>query len=123
MIAACLSPEEVRNFASFAKSLGLSVLLEVHNEQELEDNIHANIDAIGINNRNLKDFSVDLNHSYNLVKKIPEGIIKISESGISDPQTIKALKAAGFQSFLIGENFMKTEDPVHAIQEFISKMG
>ncbi|MGO1243499.1 MAG: indole-3-glycerol phosphate synthase TrpC [Sphingobacterium sp.] len=122
LIAACLTVHEVKSFASFAKSLGLNVLLEVHNERELVDNIEANVDAVGVNNRNLKDFSVDLNHSYDLVNKIPEHVIKVSESGISDPKTIKALSTAGFQGFLIGENFMKTENPVRAIQEFIREM-
>lgn len=122
LIAACLSPQEIRSFASFAKKLNLNVLLEVHNEQELVNNIGDNLDAIGVNNRNLKDFSVDLNHSYDLVNKIPNDVIRVSESGISDPKTIKALKAAGFQGFLIGENFMKTDDPVQAIDEFVSEM-
>ena len=122
LIAACLSPQEIRSFASFAKKLNLNVLLEVHNEQELVNNIGDNLDAIGVNNRNLKDFSVDLNHSYDLVNKIPNDVIRVSESGISDPKTIKALKAVGFQGFLIGENFMKTDDPVQAIDEFVSEM-
>jgi len=122
LIAACLSIQEIREFALFAKQLGLNVLLEVHNEQELMDNIGPNIDAIGINNRNLKDFSVDLQHSYDLVKKIPSDVIKVSESGISDPEIIKDLKTAGFQSFLIGENFMKTANPVNAIQEFVQQI-
>ncbi|MCI0920456.1 indole-3-glycerol phosphate synthase TrpC [Sphingobacterium rhinopitheci] len=120
LIAACLSPEEIEEFSSYAKSLGLNVLLEVHNEEELVANIFDTIDAIGVNNRNLKDFTVSLDHSYDLVNKIPNSYIKVSESGISDPQTIKDLKSKGFDSFLIGENFMKTADPATAIKEFVA---
>jgi len=122
LIAACLKKEEVQEFASYAHQIGLNVLLEVHNEQELLDNLFDDIDAIGVNNRNLKDFSVDLNHSYELLDKIPSEYIKVSESGISDPTTIKALKKAGFQSFLIGENFMKTADPGKAIKDFVKEI-
>jgi indole-3-glycerol phosphate synthase len=122
LIAACLAPQEVEDFSSYAKSLGLNVLLEVHNEEELVQNIYPNIDAIGVNNRNLKDFSVSLDHSYDLVNKIPNNYIKVSESGISDPETIRDLKKRGFNSFLIGENFMKTNDPAQAIKEFINEI-
>lgn len=122
LIAACLKKEEVQEFAAYAHQIGLNVLLEVHNEQELLDNLFDDIDAIGVNNRNLKDFSVDLNHSYELLDKIPSEYIKVSESGISDPTTIKALKKAGFQSFLIGENFMKTADPGKAIKDFVKEI-
>ena len=122
LIAACLTPAEIKTFSTYAKSLGLNVLLEVHNEEELNDNILDTIDAIGVNNRNLKDFSVSLEHSYNLVNKIPSQFIKVSESGISDPTTIKDLKERGFQSFLIGENFMKTNNPAQAIKDFINEI-
>lgn len=121
LIAACLSTLEIRDFSKYAKSLGLNVLLEVHNEEELNRSIFPSIDAIGVNNRNLKDFSVSLDHSYGLVNKIPNDYIKVSESGISDPQTIKELKKAGFHAFLIGENFMKTENPAQSIQEFVTQ--
>lgn len=120
LIAACLTPAEIEEFSTYAKSLGLNVLLEVHNEEELVQNIFPTIDAIGVNNRNLKDFSVSLDHSYDLVNKIPDNYIKVSESGISDPETIKDLKSKGFNSFLIGENFMKTQDPAAAIKEFVN---
>lgn len=122
LIAACLSTLEIRDFSKYAKSLGLNVLLEVHNEEELNRSIFPSIDAIGVNNRNLKDFSVSLDHSYSLVNKIPNDYIKVSESGISDPQTIKDLKKAGFHAFLIGENFMKTENPAQSIQEFVAQI-
>lgn len=118
LIAACLEKEEIKSLSEYAKSLGLNVLLEVHNEEELNKSIFPSIDAIGVNNRNLKDFSVSLDHSYDLVNKIPSQYIKVSESGISDPETIKALKKAGFNAFLIGENFMKTQNPMEAIKKF-----
>ena len=118
LIAACLEKEEIKSLSEYAKSLGLNVFLEVHNEEELNKSIFPSIDAIGVNNRNLKDFSVSLDHSYDLVNKIPSQYIKVSESGISDPETIKALKKAGFNAFLIGENFMKTQNPMEAIKKF-----
>lgn len=122
LIAACLKPEEVKNLSEYAKSLGLNVLLEVHNEEELNANTFESIDALGVNNRNLKDFVVSLDHSYELVNKIPNQYLKVSESGISDPETIKDLKKTGFNAFLIGENFMKTENPMQAIAEFVGKI-
>jgi len=114
LIAACLTTEELKDLATYAKSLGLNVLLEVHNEEELNRSLLDTIDAIGVNNRNLKDFVVSLHHSYDLVNKIPNKYIKVSESGISNPDTIRELKKAGYQSFLIGENFMKTSNPAKA---------
>lgn len=122
LIAACLTPKEIKSFSTYAKSLGMNVLLEVHNEEELISNIYDTIDAIGVNNRNLKDFSVSLAHSYDLVDKIPNTYIKVSESGISDPNTIKDLAERGFNGFLIGENFMKTSDPATAIKEFVQQI-
>ncbi|MFD1769541.1 indole-3-glycerol phosphate synthase TrpC [Sphingobacterium suaedae] len=122
LIAACLTPSEVKHFSEYAKSLGMNVLLEVHNAEELDANIFDSIDAIGVNNRNLKDFVVDLQHSYTLVDRIPDRFVKVSESGISEPTTIQQLKKAGFQGFLIGENFMKTTDPAKAIQAFVKQL-
>lgn len=122
LIAACLSAEEIKEFSEYAQRLGLSVLLEVHNKEELDRSIFPSIDAIGVNNRNLKDFSVSLEHSYELVKQIPDSYAKVSESGISDPETIKQLKSAGFNGFLIGENFMKTSDPATAIVAFVNQL-
>ncbi|QNL51306.1 indole-3-glycerol phosphate synthase TrpC [Olivibacter sp. SDN3] len=122
LIAAVLSKEDVGRFSKYAKALGLNVLLEIHNEEELVGNTYAEIDAIGVNNRNLKDFSVSIQHSLDLVDKIPDQYIKVSESGISDPGTIRKLKHAGFQAFLIGENFMKTEDPSAAVINFTKEL-
>jgi len=123
LIAAILDPLELARFAKLAKSIGLSVLMEVHNRQELDACLCENLDAVGVNNRNLADFSVSLDHSYGLVDLIPADVLKISESGISDPVTITELKKAGFNGFLIGENFMKEEDPGKAFREFVSRLG
>lgn len=122
LIAAILSPEQISSFAATAKSLGLNVLLEVHSLEELQRSISTNIDAIGVNNRNLGDFSVDIQNSFNLVNEIPDAVMKISESAISDPAIIRELKQAGFNGFLIGENFMKTDDPAAAMQRFVSEL-
>ncbi len=123
LIAAILTPAEIQQFAALAKSLSLNVLLEVHNLEELERSIDHNLDAIGVNNRNLADFSVSVDTSYQLAPHIPAEFLKISESAISNPETIKQLKIAGFNGFLIGENFMKQEDPGKAIREFVSELS
>lgn len=122
LIAAILSPEQIDTFSKLAKSLGLSVLLEVHNLTELQRSINPNIDAIGVNNRNLADFTVNIQTSFDLAEEIPAGFLKISESAISDPKTIKQLKGAGFNGFLIGENFMKTADPAAAMRLFVEEL-
>lgn len=118
LIAAALSPSQILDLASYAKELSLSVLLEVHNKEELLANLIEPIDAIGVNNRNLKDFSVSISHSLELAPLIPDRYCKVSESGLSDPATIKELKKVGYQGFLIGENFMKEQNPAQAILEF-----
>lgn len=123
LIAAVLSNADVARLAKYAKSLGLNVLLEIHNEQELIGNTIAEIDAIGVNNRNLKDFSVSIQHSLDLVDLIPGQYIKVSESGISNPESIKALKTTGFQGFLIGENFMKSGNPASSIKNFVEVLN
>jgi len=120
LIAAILTAKEIQTLASLAKSLGLNVLLEVHNLEELQKSINPNLDAIGVNNRNLADFSVSVETSYQLAEHIPNEFLKVSESAISNPETIKQLKKAGFQGFLIGENFMKQEDPGKAMRDFVS---
>lgn len=122
LIASILSPQQVAGFANLAKTLGLNVLLEVHNREELEKNIFDDLDAIGVNNRNLDNFTVSVQHSYDLVDLIPDRFLKISESGISDPKTITELRAAGFNGFLIGENFMKESDPGLAIHNFVKDL-
>jgi indole-3-glycerol phosphate synthase len=121
LIAACLQPNEVQRLAKYASSLGLEVLLELHDESEM-DRICDEAIMIGINNRNLKTFKVDVELSLKLSEKIPEGKIKIAESGISDPATIKRFRDAGYKGFLIGETFMKEPDPGIAFDQFIKKL-
>jgi indole-3-glycerol phosphate synthase len=119
LIAAILTPKEIDTLASLAKSLGLNVLLEVHNLEELQRSINPHLDAIGVNNRNLADFTVSVDTSFQLADQIPNEFLKISESAISNTEVIKSLKQAGFSGFLIGENFMKEHDPGAAIREFV----
>jgi len=121
LIAACLTKDELKNYGKLAEDLGLDVLYEVHNKAEL-DKIDLDNKIIGINNRNLKTFEVDLEHSLELASYIPNSCIKVSESGISSPKIITGLKEYGFQGFLIGENFMKAKDPGFACKEFISQI-
>ncbi len=121
LIAACLSPERVKVLAAIAKELNLEVLLEIHDEQELE-HICNEVDIVGVNNRNLKTFTVDINCSIALGKKIPSGKIKIAESGISNIETIRIFKDEGFKGFLIGENFMKEPNPAIAFAQFVEKL-
>ena len=123
LIAACLSPNEIQTFGKLAQSLGMQVLLEVHNQAELERSICPFVDLVGVNNRDLTTFTVDLQHSYNLVNQIPKDFLKISESGISNPKTIVELRQAGFDGFLIGENFMKTSEPEKACMEFVEAIS
>lgn len=122
LIAACLTKEEVKTLASFAKNIGLNVLLEIHNEEEL-DHICNGVDVVGINNRDLKTFTVDINRSIELSKMLPEGTIKISESGIDDVSTVHLLKQHGFNGFLIGEKFMKEKNPGEAFRDFAEKVS
>lgn len=122
LIAACLSPEEVKTLARTAKSLDLEVLLELHDETEL-DHVCDGIDLVGINNRNLKTFSVDLEQSVRLAEKIDHGFLKIAESGISSPQNIHYLKQQGFDGFLIGEHFMKEKNPGEAFKNFVNVLN
>ncbi len=118
LIAACLSKKEVKTLSAVAKNIGLNVLLEIHNEAEL-DHICDEIDVTGINNRDLKTFKVDLKHSIELCKKIPADKIKISESGIDAPETVHHLKENGFNGFLMSEKFMKEKNPGQAFRDFV----
>ncbi len=122
LIAACLTAEEIKNYGQLANDLGLEVLYEVHNQQDLDKISNLDNKIIGINNRNLKTFKVDLEHSMNLAKQIPDSAIKVSESGISSPRIVTGLKELGFQGFLIGENFMKEENPGESCQQFIDQI-
>ncbi|WP_425237951.1 indole-3-glycerol phosphate synthase TrpC [Ulvibacterium sp.] len=122
LIAAILTKEEIQALSKFAKSLGLDVLLEVHNETELQKSLMPSLDMLGVNNRNLKTFEVSLDTSKSLSEKIPDDFIKVSESGISNVEAIKELKKYGYRGFLIGENFMKTDDPGRSATEFITNL-
>ena len=120
LIAECLTKDEVYNLAKTAKEIGLEVLLELHSEDQLEK-VNEFIDLIGINNRNLKNFEVDIEKSKQILKQLPKDLIKVAESGISDPETVKELRQAGFQAFLIGENFMKAENTTLAFEQFVKE--
>ena len=120
LIASVLNKEEIKSFSELAKSIGLEVLLEVHNEEELNRSIMASIDMIGVNNRNLKTFEVSTKISKELSELIPDEFIKVSESGISSVETIKDLKEYGYQGFLIGENFMKSNNAGESAKQFIN---
>ena len=122
LIAAVLTRAEIKTLSEMAKSLGLEVLLEVHDQEELEKAIMPSLDMLGVNNRNLKTFEVDLNTSRDLAERIPDDFVKVSESGISHIEAIKSLQPFGFQGFLIGENFMKTKNPGDSAKTFIQNL-
>ncbi|MNX98598.1 Indole-3-glycerol phosphate synthase [compost metagenome] len=121
LIASCLSPTQVSEFTELAHQLNLEVLLEIHSEEELK-HINSNADFVGINNRNLKDFKVDLQHSVNLKNQLPNDILSIAESGIYNEEDFKFLKEKGFDGFLMGEYFMKNDNPGSKFGEFISNI-
>ena len=121
LIAAALTVEECKNLARQAKALGLETLLEIHNEQELS-HISEFIDLVGVNNRNLKTFEVSIDVSISLAPLIPNEFVKISESGISNTQTVRELQQIGYKGFLMGENFMKEENPAEALRGFIAEI-
>lgn len=122
LIAACLDSGEIKELSTYAHHLGLEVLLEVHDAEELVGNLFPTIDVVGVNNRNLKTFNVSIQTSIEVGKHIPDSFIKISESGIDDAATIRLLKSHGFQGFLIGESFMKQEHPGKALQQMIQTL-
>lgn len=121
LIAAYLSPSQVSEFTQLAHSLDLEVLLEIHTEDELQ-HINKNVDTVGINNRNLKDFKVDLQHSVHLKNMLPENILSIAESGIYREEDFKFLREKGFDGCLMGEYFMKNGNPGNKFEEFISNV-
>jgi indole-3-glycerol phosphate synthase len=121
LIAACLTPDEVKRLAAYAKQLGLEILLELHAEEELE-HICEETEIIGINNRDLKTFKVDIERSLRMAEKIPSAKIKVAESGISSVENILLFKQNGFKGFLIGENFMKEENPGEAFERFVNNL-
>jgi indole-3-glycerol phosphate synthase len=121
LIAACLSKQEVKQFATTAKGLGLEVLLEIHNDEEL-NHICNEVDLVGVNNRNLKTFEVSIETSLQLINKMPTEKPAVAESGISNIETILTLRQAGFKGFLIGENFMKSSNPALAFENFVTDL-
>ena len=122
LIAAVLSRAEIKQLSEFAQQLNLEVLLEVHNNDELQKSIMPSLNMIGVNNRNLKNFEVSLDYSKQLASEIPHDFVKVSESGISSVAAIKELQHFGYKGFLIGENFMKTDDPGSAAADFIKNI-
>ena len=122
LIAAALTPERLKELANFAKSLGLEVLMEVHNGDELKSHLNEHLDVVGVNNRDLKTFKVSVDTSINLADAIPDQFVKISESGINNPDTVVKLMKHGFRGFLIGEYFMSHARPGAACADFIQKV-
>ena len=122
LIAAVLSSEEIIRFTTIAHSVGLEVLMEVHNEDELKKNLNAGVDLIGVNNRDLKTFELSIETSKRLAPMIPEDVIKVSESGIESPEAIVELKRFGYKGFLIGQTFMQNARPEKAAIEFIKEL-
>jgi len=121
LIAACLEKKKAETLAKKAKELGMEVLMEIHNEQELEI-VNDFVDIVGVNNRNLKTFIVDVENSVQLSKQISDKFVKISESGLTGANEIHYLRQHGFKGFLIGETFMKTDNPGEACKKFISEL-
>lgn len=121
LIAACLTPADVKRLAAFAQSLQLEVLLELHDEEELQ-HVCDETALVGINNRNLKTFAVDIDRSLAMAQRIPAGKVKIAESGISSVENIRLFRDNGFRGFLIGENFMKEPSPAVAFAQFVDAL-
>lgn len=122
LIAAALTPQSTRELAQQAKDLGLEVLLEVHSREELDTHLNDHCDMIGVNNRNLKTFEVDIAISKALAADIPDSFVKVSESGISHEEVIAELRPHGYRGFLVGEHFMKTGDPGLFAKQFIESI-
>jgi|SRR5450432_3299074 len=122
LIAACLNVQQVKLLAAFAGNLGMEVLLELHTEEEL-GHICSATELIGINNRNLKTFEVDLERSLQMAQKLPADKIRIAESGIGSAANIRLFKENGFRGFLMGENFMKEADPGAAFAKFVQELS
>lgn len=122
LIAACLTKQTCASLLNKAHELGLEVLLEMHSEEELEY-CELQPDICGINNRHLGSFVTDVETSFRLAELLPKNAVKVSESGISNPDTIRQLQAAGYNGFLIGETFMNTPDPGAALHDFITQLN
>ena len=122
LIAADLTRQEARSLTAIAHELELEVLLELHSEHEL-DYADMPVDAIGVNNRNLGTFVTDVQNSFRMAGRLPEDRVLVSESGIAGPGVIRLLREAGYRGFLIGESFMKTDDPGLALKQFIKELA
>ena len=123
LIAACLKRQDIQILSALAQQLGMEVLLEVHNADELEKSIMPSIDMIGVNNRDLTSFSVSLETSKSLVDQIPTEFVKLSESGLTSAESVFELRDCGYQGFLMGEHFMKTYNPGVSAQNFIKSLS
>lgn len=121
LIAACLSPQRVQELAVYAKQLDMEVLLEIHGDDELAC-VCDEVDFVGVNNRNLKTFEVDIENSIRLLNKLPKDKLAIAESGIDNVAVVKQLRSAGFKGFLIGENFMKHDNPGEAFKQYVQQL-
>ncbi len=121
LIASALTAERCGELIDLSHELGLEVLLELHNQSELQY-VGRGVEMVGINNRNLGTFHTDVANSFSMAELLPEGVVRVSESGISDPQTVNELRGAGYRGFLIGENFMRTENPGESLAQFIAKV-
>jgi indole-3-glycerol phosphate synthase len=119
LIAACLTPDEINRLGALARSLGMEVLLEVHDVLELDRSLSPHVDLVGVNNRNLKTFDVSVQTSLELAGRISDEFVKVSESGLSHPETLHTLHQAGYRGFLMGEAFMKTDDPAAALAQLV----
>jgi len=122
LIAAVLTKKQLQELAAFAHSLQLEVLMEVHNQEELDRGLNPHIDLVGVNNRNLKDFTVDIQTAMGLASSIPDTFVKVAESGLSDPKEIKVLREYGYKGFLMGQRFMETAQPETACYAFIQSL-
>lgn len=121
LIAECLEASQLKRLASFAKSLGMEVLMELHTEDQL-DKLCSEVDLVGVNNRNLKTFEVDIENSLRIAALLPDHLVKVAESGISDPETVVLFQEHGFEGFLIGEHFMQYARPQEACAKFIQQV-
>ena len=119
LIAACLSPQQCKELAVFAKRLNLEVLLEVSNKEEIDSHTNSYIDIIGVNNRDLNNFTTDISKSMQLLEYLPKELLKISESGIAEASQMQELKSVGYDGFLIGGFFMQHEEPGRACKHLI----
>ena len=122
LIAACLTPARVRQLAALAVGIGMEVLLELHDEDEF-GHICDEVQLVGINNRSLKTFDVNIDRSLKMAEQIPSSKIKVAESGIDDSSQVKIFLDHGYKGFLIGEYFMRQSDPGQALKNFINKLG